>query len=225
MNHKNDTFKMIVLGSYGVGKTSLVDRLVFNEFKFNETTIGASFNNIRFTPPSYKGPDGNFFCNLNIWDTAGQERYRSISQIYFKDVDIAFMVYNMNNLESLSDIDSYWLENFYKNHYLDDKGASNLILYIIGNFADVYYDDRQLPVNIKQDADCQYILDKIALTFPNIKFFEVSAKSGYGIQRLYESIFEDLNLKFERLHAPHPPDSEEDYFLDSAPQKIGNKCC
>jgi len=208
--NKKNTFKMIVLGSYGVGKTSIVDRLVHNEFKYNETTIGASFNNINH--------DNKY--NLNIWDTAGQERYRSITQIYYKDVDIALMVYNMNHYDSLSEIDSYWMNQFYNNNYIKENKRCHI--YIIGNLADTYYNSRNQPNDLTLHENRYKIINKMSLEFPHIKFFEVSAKSGYGIQRLYDTIFEDLDsINF----TPPPPEADEDYFIDGVPQKTGNKCC
>ena len=73
--------KIVVLGSQGVGKTSLVHRYVKNAFTppTTQSTIGASFLTKRVTDI-----DTNTVVRLQIWDTAGQERFRSISKLYYR---------------------------------------------------------------------------------------------------------------------------------------------
>jgi hypothetical protein len=73
--------KIVVLGSQGVGKTSLVHRYVKNAFTPPDTqsTIGASFLTKRVVDI-----DSSTIVRLQIWDTAGQERFRSISKLYYR---------------------------------------------------------------------------------------------------------------------------------------------
>jgi small GTP-binding protein len=65
--------KIVVLGSQGVGKTSLVARYVKNQFNPSTTTstVGASFLTKRVVDE-----DSDTTVRLQIWDTAGQERFR-----------------------------------------------------------------------------------------------------------------------------------------------------
>jgi small GTP-binding protein len=72
--------KIVVLGSQGVGKTSLVQRYVKNAFAPSiNSTIGASFLTKRVVDI-----DSSTVVRLQIWDTAGQERFRSISKLYYR---------------------------------------------------------------------------------------------------------------------------------------------
>jgi small GTP-binding protein len=73
--------KIVVLGSQGVGKTSLVHRYVKNAFTPPDTqsTVGASFLTKRVVDI-----DTSTVVRLQIWDTAGQERFRSISKLYYR---------------------------------------------------------------------------------------------------------------------------------------------
>lgn len=73
--------KIVVLGSQGVGKTSLVHRYVRNAFTppTTQSTIGASFLTKRVIDI-----DTSTTVRLQIWDTAGQERFRSISKLYYR---------------------------------------------------------------------------------------------------------------------------------------------
>lgn len=65
--------KIVVLGSQGVGKTSLVARYVKNQFAPASTTstVGASFLTKRVIDD-----ESDTLVRLQIWDTAGQERFR-----------------------------------------------------------------------------------------------------------------------------------------------------
>lgn len=67
--------KIVVLGSQGVGKTSLVHRYVKNQFSPASTTstVGASFLTKRVVDE-----DSDTVVRLQIWDTAGQERFRCV---------------------------------------------------------------------------------------------------------------------------------------------------
>jgi GTPase SAR1 family protein len=73
--------KIVVLGSQGVGKTSLVHRYVKNAFTppTTQSTVGASFLTKRVVDI-----DTSTVVRLQIWDTAGQERFRSISKLYYR---------------------------------------------------------------------------------------------------------------------------------------------
>jgi small GTP-binding protein len=76
--------KIVVLGSQGVGKTSLVNRFVKNAFHPSiHSTIGASFLTKRVVDI-----DSSTVVRLQIWDTAGQERFRSISKLYYRGMEI-----------------------------------------------------------------------------------------------------------------------------------------
>jgi len=45
---------------------------------------------------------------LNIWDTAGDERFRSIMPLYYRDAEIALLVFDLTDAETFKGVD-YWL--------------------------------------------------------------------------------------------------------------------
>ncbi|MFX1563909.1 MAG: Rab family GTPase [Promethearchaeota archaeon] len=63
------TAKVLVAGATKVGKTSLVNSLVFLNFFDVSPTIG-----VNFAQKTIVGEDGPL--NLSIWDLSGQERFR-----------------------------------------------------------------------------------------------------------------------------------------------------
>ena len=52
----------------------------------------------------------NKTIRFEIWDTAGQEKYRSMTQIFYKDAQIAILVYDITNEESYEEVQNYWYD-------------------------------------------------------------------------------------------------------------------
>jgi small GTP-binding protein len=86
INNKNTTvkkIKLVLLGNSAVGKTCIVQRMIYDTFSVNNTsTIGAAFTcynvekNIR----------------IEMWDTAGQERFHSLLPMYARGAEIILVV-------------------------------------------------------------------------------------------------------------------------------------
>ena len=91
----------VFLGESGVGKTSIINRLLGHEFdKDVQSTVGVSshlFPNIKFI----NDEDDNSEIEIQIWDTAGEEQYHSVSKIIVQNADIIVFVRDnaTNNLE------------------------------------------------------------------------------------------------------------------------------
>jgi len=98
--------KCVLLGDAGTGKTTLINVLTNGVFDNSyEPTIGIDFGSKNITLPDY----GNQQIKLQIWDTAGQEKYKSIINSYLRDAHIAFLVFDITNLDSWSNL-SKWKE-------------------------------------------------------------------------------------------------------------------
>lgn len=84
--------KIVVLGSIGVGKSSLTSRFISNQFNQNlPTTLGAVF----FEKIHQYGNGKNI--KFQFWDTAGQQKFRSIAKIYYKDANAAIILYDVTD--------------------------------------------------------------------------------------------------------------------------------
>ncbi|XP_059062544.1 ras-related protein Rab-31 [Achroia grisella] len=116
--------KIVVLGSQGVGKTSLVVRYIGKMFsKHISPTIGASF----------------FTCNINVddarvklqvWDTAGQERFRSMAPMYYRNANAALLVFDITNIHSFTAIKG-WVRELHSNV------PEPMVLSMVGNKCDL----------------------------------------------------------------------------------------
>ncbi|KAF2803724.1 ras-domain-containing protein [Mytilinidion resinicola] len=130
--------KIVVLGSQGVGKTSLVHRYVKNAFTPPNTTstIGASFLTKRVVDI-----DTSTVVRLQIWDTAGQERFRSISKLYYRGANAGVLCYDITDPHSFEEM-GRWLRELKQN--LGD----DIIIHVVGTKSDIVAEDpsqRKVP--------------------------------------------------------------------------------
>ena len=116
--------KLILIGSSGVGKTSILTQFADNKFTQNYlTTIGVDF---RFKNVKHENKNIKF----QIWDTAGQERFRTITSAYYKGADGIIMVYDVTEAASLEDIQQFWVPEAY--NYCD----KSIDVLLLGNKSD-----------------------------------------------------------------------------------------
>lgn len=90
-------YKLILLGSSEVGKTCLARRYLYNDYlAFYEATIATSFLSKQF--PDFR---------LDIWDSAGQEKFSSLVQMYFRNTNIALVVFSVASHQSFEDAQNW----------------------------------------------------------------------------------------------------------------------
>ncbi|WWC86875.1 uncharacterized protein L201_001754 [Kwoniella dendrophila CBS 6074] len=96
--------KVVLLGSQGVGKTSLILRYTTRTFSPvpAPATIGSSLHARKLVHDGTR-------VKLQIWDTAGQERFRSMAPIYYRGAHVCVLVYDISDRQSFEDVRS-WLE-------------------------------------------------------------------------------------------------------------------
>ncbi|KAI0396288.1 rab type ras GTPase [Xylariaceae sp. FL0594] len=130
--------KIVVLGSQGVGKTSLVMRYCKGAFNPAQTisTVGASFMTKRVVDT-----DTDTVVRLQIWDTAGQERFRSISRLYYRGANACILCYSITDASSFAEM-GMWLTELRRNLPPD------IVLHVVGTKADIVARDpsrREVP--------------------------------------------------------------------------------
>ena len=88
--HHDFSFKMIVIGDAGVGKSCLTGRAIKDKFDVEYSpTVGFEFL-------TFSTKIDNKIIKLQIWDTCGQEVYRSlITNFYSPTVGFEFFTFNI----------------------------------------------------------------------------------------------------------------------------------
>ena len=117
--------KVVLLGSQGAGKTSLILRYTTRTFTANSApaTIGSSLHTRKLVHAGTR-------VKLQIWDTAGQERFRSMAPIYYRGAHVCVLVYDIADRQSFEDVRS-WLEE------LGRTVPKETVIYVVGQKTDL----------------------------------------------------------------------------------------
>ena len=208
------TFKIIIIGDSGVGKSCLALRGIKNVFKpLYSPTIGFEF--MAF----YTRIDGKII-KMQIWDTCGQEVYRSLISSFYNNSSLAIMVYSIDNKNSFENLE-FWLNE------IRTKSNPNINIFLIGNKCDLK-EKRQITKEEGQEFSDN---NKINL------FMESSAKSGFNAQNLFieaSKLLYEQHLKYkdrvsrpDSFENPNPRDTKRSLPLDDMDDNKNKrkKCC
>ena len=103
-------YKALMLGDSRVGKSSVMIRMIKNEFdQYKFPTIGATF--LSYGLPV--GDDDNVKTTVGIWDTAGQEKYRDLAPLYYRGAYGCIIVNDITNRESFENARK-WVDEVYE---------------------------------------------------------------------------------------------------------------
>ena len=170
------SFKIIIIGDQGVGKSCLSIKASRNYFEdFYSPTVGFEFVsfNVRIEDKNIK---------LQIWDTCGQEVYRSLISSFYRSASLAIMVYSIDNDDSFNNIEK-WLND------VKTQSNPNIKIFLIGNKADL--EDKR---KVSREAGEKFLKDH-KLTY----FIETSAKTGFNVQNVFIKAAKELYLTNEEL--------------------------
>ena len=120
-----ESFKVVLVGESGVGKTSIITQFIDQTFQEDQqSTTGGTFST-----KSVKCGN-NKTLKFEIWDTAGQERYRSLTKMFYKDWNAAILVYDITRKDSFEQLKLYWAEQI-------KECPENIIVVIAANKNDL----------------------------------------------------------------------------------------
>lgn len=171
--------KIVFLGEQGVGKTSIIQRFLFNRFDDRvDATIGVDFQ-----AKTLKLGERSF--RLQLWDTAGQERFRSLVPGYIRDATAAIIVYDVTKKESFERT-AGWIQE------VRDGRGSDTLLYLVGNKSDLTGESRA----VDEAEGSRKAEDE------GIGFIEASAKTGSNIPELFERLAAQLPATDQAASAP-----------------------
>jgi small GTP-binding protein len=161
-------YKVVVVGSTGVGKSAIVQRLITGIFPTElAITCGADFH----TWTSFWDGEPH---KIQIWDTAGQERFRAISKAYFRNAIGAVLVFDITKRESFEDL-ANWI------HDLEVLAAPNAYIILVANKTDLEGSRQVGKAETKLFAERH-----------RFDLYETSALSGENINAVFARITLEL---------------------------------
>eukprot|EP00882_Tetradesmus_deserticola_P008110 GHRQ01008544.1.p1 GENE.GHRQ01008544.1~~GHRQ01008544.1.p1 ORF type:complete len:322 (+),score=172.48 GHRQ01008544.1:488-1453(+) len=97
------TFKVLLVGDSGVGKTCLVMRFVSDSFEDHlPATVGVDFCVERMVVHDLQ-------IKCTIWDTAGQERFRALTSTFYRGAKGIIFVYDVTRRHTLESLSGSWM--------------------------------------------------------------------------------------------------------------------
>ncbi|NWV80946.1 RAB17 protein, partial [Dasyornis broadbenti] len=172
-------YKLVLLGSMSVGKSSLAYRYMRNDFRELLPTVGCSF----FTQTLYLD---EATVKFEIWDTAGQEKYQSVCHLYYRDAHAALLVYDIANKQTFGRA-KLWLGELEKK-FLPDE----IVIALVGNKTDLAAEREVTTEEGEEFAQTKGLL-----------FMETSAKSNHQVNDVFMAIVQEL-LRRENQKASNP---------------------
>ena len=157
------TSKIALIGTSGVGKTSIIQRFSKDTF----TQLNPTLNGSCIKKDVVLGSD---IVTLEIWDTAGQEKYRSLGPLFFRDAVLCIAVFDLTTPETFEQLPDYIGD--YK-----DCGEGGKI-FICGNKLDAV-DIEKCPLLDKAKAYAES---------EEYGFYLTSAKNGNGVFELFTDV-------------------------------------
>ncbi len=163
------SFKIIVVGDSGVGKSCLTMKGTKNHFEeCYSPTVGFEFFtfNIRINDKNIK---------LQIWDTCGQEAYRSLITSFYRNSSLAILAYSIDNTNSYNNIEA-WLNEIKTQSNPETK------IFLIGTKADLE-NERKITTEQAKEFSKQHEFHF---------FLETSAKTGLNAQNVFIQAAKEL---------------------------------
>ena len=170
------SYKIIVIGDSGVGKSCLTNRASKERFSSDYSpTLGFEFR-------TFSTNVENKIVKLQIWDTCGQEVYRSLITNFYRNSHLAMLVYSIDSKNSFVSLNQ-WLKEVKINSNPDIK------IILIGNKSDLD-NERQVSYEeakkFKEENQISYFEETSAKTGLNAKkVFEEAAKILYDDHKSY----------------------------------------
>ena len=158
-------YKVVLIGSAHVGKTSIITSYQSKELAQNPT-IAASYVQFPITVQNQN-------IILNVWDTAGHEKFQSLVPLYARTADALLIVYDLSDPETFTGAQGWYKQ------VIDEVGEVGVVV-LCANKIDMVNNETNTQA-AEEWANENKML-----------FIKTSAKTGYNLNELFHLIAEAL---------------------------------
>jgi small GTP-binding protein len=164
------SYKVILLGDSGVGKSNLLARFTKGVFlPHTKPTVGVEFASKTVQM------ENNKLVRAQIWDTAGQERYRLIASSYYRRALGALLVYDVTNRNSFDNL-LKWLRE------VEEVADEDCLVMLVGNKIDLHRQTRAVSLQDGRDFAMRH----------KVAFIETSAKDDIGVDASFQHLLQAI---------------------------------
>jgi len=164
-------YKLVVLGSGGVGKSALTVQFVQGIFvEKYDPTIEDSYRKV----VEIEGQQ----CMLEILDTAGTEQFTAMRDLYMKNGQGFLLVYSITAQSTFNDLQDLRMQ------ILRVKDADDVPMILVGNKCDLE-DERVVGKDQGQNLARNW----------NSAFLETSAKSKINVNEIFYDLVRQINRR------------------------------
>ena len=190
-----------------MGKTNIIRRIMGEDFREMEATIGVEFMYINIK--NIDKDDPRKTMSIQIWDTSGAERYKAITTTHIRGADGAYIVYDISNESSFNHL-NYWY------NCIKDAADNDIIIFLIGNKSDLIYEEgRDVKKKDAIDFANKYKLQGYA---------ECSAKNNENILETFKDFYNMIYNK-NKNKIKEKNKMKLDLMKPKKNDKNKNSCC
>lgn len=181
------TFKLVLVGDGGTGKTTFVKRHKTGEFeKKYIATLGVEVHSLGFST-NYGA------IQFDVWDTAGQEKFGGLRDGYYINGQCGIIMFDVTSRITYKNVPNW--------HRDLVRVCENIPIVLTGNKVDV----KERKVKAK------------TITFhrkKNLQYYDISAKSNYNFEKPFLWLARKLTgnqaLEFVAELSLNPPEAQVD---------------
>lgn len=162
------TIRIVMFGSGGVGKTSLVNRFLFNRFKLGYVpTVEDEYRQVL--------THNNHIVDVTVLDTAGSYQFPAMRKLAIQQGHGFIIVYSLDNYESLNEAKRIY------NEITKLKDSNVYPIVLVGNKTDLFSENQSV---ISKDK----IEETLASWNYEVAHIETSAKLNENVASVFDTL-------------------------------------